>query len=95
MTFPGVSVSQLIPVSDNEYHSISLKLEGKFLTIYVDCDLHSFLKLESMPENITVTDSTVFMLFDDGYVVCNSLCVRIKLVSASIYTCAAYSTQSM
>ena len=94
VTFPGVSVSQLIPVSDNEYHSISLKLEGKFLTIYVDCDLHSFLKLESMPENITVTDSTVFTLFDNGYVVCNSLCVQKLNLSQLAYTYVLHTVHS-
>lgn len=93
VTFPGVSVSQSIPACDNEYHFISLKLEGKFLSIYVDCDLHSFLKLESMPENITVTDSTVFTLFD-GYVVCNSFSVcKFKLnLPQLVYVCYMHST---
>ena len=67
--FPGVSVSREIPIGDNEFHSVVLKLEGQYLSIYVDCTLNSFLKLESTPENITVTDSTAFTLFGNGYVV--------------------------
>ena len=69
ISFPGVSVRQPIGIGDLEFHYISLKLEGEFLSIYVDCNLDSFLKLQQTPDNITVTDNTDFTLFDSGYVV--------------------------
>lgn len=70
ITFPGTSIREPIAaLNDGSFHYISLKLEGKFLSIYVDCNFDSFLKLESTPDNITVTASTVFTLFSGGYVV--------------------------
>ena len=69
IVLPGTSVRQPISIDNREFSSIILKLEGKFLSIYVDCSLDSFLKLDSTPDNITVTANTMFSLFDVGYVV--------------------------
>ena len=62
-----MTVRQPVSVRDGEFNSISLKLEGEYLTIYVNCILDAFLKLESTPNNITITASSVVVLFDDGY----------------------------
>ena len=68
--FPGVTVTQPVSIAnDDEFHTIVLKLEGDFLSIYVDCRFESFLKLKSTPENITVIADTRFTLFGTGYVV--------------------------
>lgn len=81
--FPGVTVRQPVSIdNDNEFHTIVLKLEGKFLSIYVDCRFESFLKLESSPENITVTDDTRLTLFDSGYTVYRKL----SLIICILYT---------
>jgi hypothetical protein len=65
----GETVTEPIVVNDEGFHSIILKLEGDFLSVYVNCSLDSFLKLLSTPDNITATSTTDFSLFDAGYVV--------------------------
>ena len=65
----GETVTEPIVVNDEGFHSIILKLEGDFLSVYVNCSLDSFLKLRSTPDNITATSTTDFSLFDAGYVV--------------------------
>ena len=70
VTFPGGdTVEEPIDVNDDRFHSIILKLEGDFLSVYVNCTLDSFLKLRSAPDNITATPNTDFSLFGPGYVV--------------------------
>ena len=67
IALPGVTVRQPVSVRDGEFNSISLKLEGEYLTIYVNCILDAFLKLESTPDNITITAISVVVLFEGGY----------------------------
>lgn len=82
IVFPGTSVRQPIVIDDDGW--IVLKLEGEFLSIYVDCDLHSFLKLESTPENITSIDA-IFTLFDAGYVVCEHQPTHMMPITLCVY----------
>ena len=70
LVFPGgVSTREPIVINEEGFNSIILKLEGKFLSVYVNCNLDSFLKLTSTPDNITATPTTDFSLFGPGYVV--------------------------
>lgn len=70
ISFPGgVTTSQEINIDGNGFNLIVLKLEGEFLSIYVNCRLDSFLKLSGTPNNITSTPATSVSLFGGGYVV--------------------------
>ena len=89
IVFPGgVSVREPVAVSDDGFNSIILKLEGEFLSVYINCSLDSFLKLPSTPDNITATPTTDFSLFAAGYIV--STGERGGNQCAFIVSCDAY-----